>query len=145
MKIGTVMLLAALGFAAFYYTGLGVAGNDLLVIFKGFSIDSINTFTITVTLQNVSNATIQLNSLAATVTIDGDTLGNVSYFGNPISVGPNSQVDIPLKLNVSFLSLPGEIKDLMNNLGGNHTIEVKGNFNANNIPLPLDVSDVISV
>lgn len=145
MKTGEALLLAAVGYGVIYYTGLGVAGNDLQVVFKGFSIDSITQFTVTLTIQNVSNATIQINSLAADVTVDTSDLGNVSYFGSPITIGANSQVDIPLKLNLSLFAVPAIVKDIMNNLGNSYKISVDGNFNANNIPLPLHLSDTITV
>ena len=143
MKTGSVVLLAGVGFAIYYFAGLGVAGNDLLVVFKGFQFNNISNITITFTLQNVSNSKIIFNSLAATVYLNGDTLGNISGF-QQVEIPANSQQDLPLTFNVSLLSLPSIATDLMNNLGGNYTLRVKGNFNANNIPLPLDVSEVIN-
>lgn len=143
MKTGSVVLLGALAFGIYYYAGLGIAGNDLLVVFKGLQFNNISNITITLTLQNVSNSSIMFNSLAATVYLNNDTIGNLSGF-QQVEVPANSQRDIPLTFNISLFTAPAVIKDMMNNLGGNYTIRVKGNFNANNLPLPLDVSQVIT-
>jgi purine-nucleoside phosphorylase len=139
MKLGNIVLLGLGGYALYYYSRLALAGNDLQVVFKGFGIQSISNYTITLTVQNTSNALIVLNSLAADVQINDSDLGNVSYFGSPIQIPANSQVDVPLTLNVSLLGVPAIVTQMLNNTG-TYTINVLGTLNANGVVLPLKLS-----
>ena len=137
------LLIAGLGLAAWYWGKLGQAANVVNVVFNGIQVNGLTSFTLNFVIQNVSNAIVSVNSVAANVTANGTTIGNASYFGNPITIPANSQQSVPLQFAVSLLGLPNAIIQLISNLSAgtnsNITFEAKGNMNINGLVLPLDV------
>ena len=144
MKIFPAIAVGAGLYALYYYSKLGLAGRDMQVVFKGFSIQGITNYTITLAVQNVSNSLIEVNSLAADVTVNGNSIGNLSTF-QKTDIPANSEVNLNLKLNVSLLGLPSIIADIINNQQGVYTVVVDGNMNVNNIVVPLNVNDQITI
>lgn len=141
MKPITLLLLAGGAGLIWYFTQLGVAGNVVNIVFQGVQIKSLNDFGLQFLVQNVSNAPIIVNSMSANVTLNGNTLGNASYFGSPFSVPANSEQLINIAFKPSLISLPGDISNLLNNgTGGSLEFAATGNMNVNNLVLPINVS-----
>jgi LEA14-like dessication related protein len=144
MKTGTVLLLGVGAVAAYYFAQLGKAGSTMQIVLSGVQVNSVTDYVITLTFQNVSNATVKINSFTGVVSINDNQVGNVSEFG-PVIINPNSQQAINIHFSPSLLSLPGAIRDLLNNSGGELVFNVNGNANVDNLVLPVNVSDTVTV
>lgn len=144
MKTGTALTVLALGVAFYYFAQLGTAAATVQIVFSGIQPMGLLKYRLNFIIQNVSNATVDLNSLAADVTINGNDVGNISKFGTT-QIGPNSQTTIDADLNVSLLSLPGAIRDLLTNSHGTFDFRVIGNMNINTLVLPVDVEQTINI
>jgi hypothetical protein len=146
MKTGTVVLLAVAGLFAYHILGLGVAGGVAQLVFQGITANGPLNFTLNFIVQNVSNTTINFNSMAGTVTINGNNVGNVSSFpAVPVPIPGNSQQPVNVNLDLSVLGLVGEIATLLQTPGTTLNFEVKGNLNANAVIIPFDVTQQISI
>lgn len=145
MKTGTVIAIGLGAAAVWYYSQLGVAAAVVQVVFSGVTIRSLTDYTLNFMIQNVSNATIELNSMTGVVSVNGNPLGNVSEF-KLVQVPPNSQAPMNIDFEVSLLSLPGDIEDIVNNKSGNNNLDFKvvGNMNVNNLVLPLTVEQTVT-
>lgn len=88
-------------------------------------------------VQNPTNNSLQVTSLAGTVYVNGTAAGNLSDF-TPALIAPNSQTPIQLTYTPSLF---GAISSVLNQLtnGGGVNIEVKGTANVNSIPIPVDI------
>jgi LEA14-like dessication related protein len=116
----------------------------LEIVFDGISFQSITSYTISIKVQNVSNATLVLNSLTGVVSINGNDLGNVSSF-QTVEVAPNSEQVINIKMDLSLLGIPGLIQNVINSVRGTYTFELKGHANVNNLLLPFDLTNEITI
>lgn len=145
MKTSTLLLIGA-GLVAYELFNLGVATGTAQFVFDGVTINSITNFTVSILVQNVSNATVNLNSLAASIDLNGTQIGNASFFpATPTVILPNSQQDVRLTVNPSLLSLPQAIIDAVNNPGVSLDFNVSGNANVNGLVLPFDLDKTVSI
>ncbi len=142
-KIIPFLALAAGVGALIYFSNLGVGANDLQILLNNVQINGISDIKITLTIQNVSNATLNIKSMTGTVTLNGSTIGQVSSF-TPVDVEPNSQQNIVVTLNPSLVSLPGVVMSLLNQTGKQLDFVVAGNVNLNNLVVPFSVADSIT-
>lgn len=145
---GNTLLFIGLGVAAVYFFGLGQAGNDLQIIFQGVQFHNVNNIQLQFVVQNVSNTAININSMTGVVTVNDNTLGNISTF-TPVSVPANSQAPVNVTLQVSLISLPGALVDLFTNSGGELDFNATGNVNIggliHNIIVPFNLDKTITV
>ena len=141
MKTGTVLLLGGLAVGAYYLSQLGVAANTVNIVFNGATPASLTQWQLQVVVQNVSNAAVNLNALSGNVMLNGNNVGNVSYFPTaPAQIAPTSQQVLNLQLNLNLLSLPTAIQNLIQSPAGNTlNFEIVGNANINSLVLPFDV------
>lgn len=144
MKTGTLLLIAAVAFLGYEALQLNTASNTLQVIFNGVQINGPLNYTLNFIALNVSNATVNLNSLAADVTINGNDLGEVTNF-TPIVIQPNAQTPINVTLQPSVLSIPGTVQALLNQPTGTFDFKITGNMNVNSLVLPLNLEKTITV
>lgn len=144
MKTGTLLVVGAIAFLGYEFLQLNTAGNTLQVVFQGVQVNGPLNYTLNLIVQNVSNATLALNSLAADVTINGNDLGNVSNF-TAITIQPNSQTPVNVTLQPSILSIPGTVQALLANPTGSFDFKITGNMNVNSLVLPLNVEKVINI
>lgn len=94
---------------------------------------------ITVIVQNTSNATLQVNSIAANVFSNNTLIGNISQF-QPITIPGNSQVALPVK--VTFF-LMGAVSDIINAFQLGHfsqTLVFDGQVNVGGVQGALKLS-----
>jgi len=139
MKAGGLILLGLGAYAVYYFSGLAVAAAVLNVVFDDIQFNGVNSLTLYFKLQNVSNSTLIINSLEGDVTINGNDLGNVSFFpGQPLQVLSNSETRIGVNLNIGLLSLPGTIKSLLSKGSGTFDVIMTGHANINNQVVPID-------
>lgn len=144
MSLGKTVLVGLGLYSAYYYAKLAFAGSDLQIIFKGFSIQNLSQYKITLTCQNTSNTLIVLNSLSAAVSINGNNLGQLSNFQGGVNIPPNAQTDVDVFLNISYFSIPSIMTNFIQNLKGTYDIAINGTINANGVVYPINIDNVIS-
>ena len=95
-------------------------------------------------VQNTSNITFTISSLAANVLSDGTLIGNISDF-TPVQIPGNSQGAIPLTLTLQPIGLANEIISMINGGSGSRTILIQGSVNANGMQQPLSIQYKVGV
>lgn len=141
---GTVLLLIGGGIALWYYAGLARAGELMQVVFKTVTFNNLTSLNIILGIQNVSNTTININSLVGTVTMNGSTIGSISSF-TPTSVPGNSEQQLSVQFDLSVLGLPGIISNIINNPSQQYTFAITGNANVNGLPVPISDTEQFSL
>jgi len=89
-------------------------------------------------VQNPTNDSLQFQSLAGTVYINGTAAGTISDF-TPAIIAPNSQTPITLSYTPSIFGVAAAVINQLNN-GGGVTIGLKGSANVNGISIPVNVN-----
>jgi LEA14-like dessication related protein len=89
-------------------------------------------------VQNPTNDTLQLNSLAGSVFVNGTIIGNVSDF-TPRLITANQQTAIQLTYTPNLLGTAAAILNQVNN-GGGIQIAINGAANVNGISLPINLT-----
>jgi hypothetical protein len=146
MKALNVVLLVGGGLLAAHLLGLGVAGNTAQIVFDGITVNNPLNYTLSFLIQNVSNTTLNFNSLAGAVTLNDNPVGNVSSFPpQPVPIPGNSQTKVNVILDLSVLGTLSQALSEINNPGQTLNFEVKGNANVNSLVLPFDVTQSVTV
>lgn len=147
MKAGTLVLIVAAAGAAYYFEQLGVAGQTIQINFAGVTFKSITKLSLLFNIQNVSNAPVFVKALTADVTVNGDSIGSISAFptGTEGNIPATGQKQMAFDLDISIISLPGAVRDIINNSSGQLNFEVIGNANVNSLVLPFDLTKTVSV
>lgn len=131
---GLDVLLILAGAAGIYIWNLSRAANNLTYFpgnITGISLDGLTPVVYaTLVIQNTSNLTFTINSLAGSVTSNGTLIGNVSDFV-PVTVPANSQGQIPLTLRLQPLGLANDIIAILTGGVGKRDLVVAGSVNAN--------------
>lgn len=94
---------------------------------------------LTIQVQNTSNVSINLYSLAGQVYANNILIGNVSNF-SPVTITGNSQVLIPVTIQFFLI---GAVNDLIRSFQTNsfsQDISVEGYVNAANFQVPLKLT-----
>jgi LEA14-like dessication related protein len=144
MKLGTVALIATIGAGAIYLSNLGIAANTTTIIFSGVQIKSITDFMLSFMIQNVSNATIQFNSMTGMVSVNGSQLGNISTF-QAVTIPGNSQQQVNIEFQPSLLSIPGTVMSFIQSPGSTLDFNIQGNANVNSLVLPFNLDQTITI
>lgn len=145
MKVGTGILLGVGGLMLWEYFNLGVTGATMQVLLNGVSINSLTDWVVQLLVQNVSNSSLQVNSLNGTISVNGQDIGNVSDFTGTVTVPPNSQVPVNVHVTPSLISIPGTVMDIIEGGAGNLNFKVTGYANVNTNVLPYSVEKVIAI
>lgn len=137
-------VLAALGVMAglYFYNVQKSAGN--LVFFPGNITGlQLNGYSPVIlaelVVQNTSNLSFTVNSLAASVSSNGTLIGNVSNF-TPITVPGNNQATIPLQLVLQPIALVNNIIGIITGGSGKTEIKIDGSTNADGIQVPISLT-----
>ncbi len=89
--------------------------------------------------QNVTNGSLQFNALAANAFLNGTNIGNVSGF-QPVTIGPVSQVTIPLTIVVNATQIISDVIAILTGSAGvAANLEIKGTANVSGLILPVDI------
>ena len=142
MKTSTIALLAVGGGALYYFSQLGVAGATVQFVFTGIDLSRFPQLGIQVLVQNVSNATLELDAMSGQASVNGNNLGTVSYFpAQPAQILPRSQQIINFSAGLNLLSLPSTVQNLLNTPGsGPYNFALSGNANINGLVLPVNLT-----
>jgi LEA14-like dessication related protein len=99
-------------------------------------------FTVSLGIQNPSNTTFTVESIAGTLYSNGDPLGNISAF-DKIVIPPNDETVYPLNFRLSLIGVASDIIKIFTGGGTSQQIEFDGVVNANGIAVPLKFKYVI--
>jgi LEA14-like dessication related protein len=144
MKIGNALLIAGGLFLGYNLLQLVSAGSNVQVVFNGVTMNSPLSYTLDFLIQNVTNATVKLNALTGTVSINGTQVGNLSDF-QPVTIGPTSQQDIKMNLSLSPLGLAGSVAQLLTQTGQTLNFVVDGALNVDGIVFPFNVTNTLTI
>lgn len=148
MKAINIILLGALAFLGYQAYELAAGTGTMQVILADVTVQSPLNYLVTLTVQNVSNASITVNSMTGNVLINGGQLASISYLpgaGNGTVVPPNGQINIPVTASASLLSLPGDIQQLVQSGGQTVDFTVTGNVNASGFVLPFTLDKTVNL
>lgn len=141
-----VLFLA--GAAGLYLWNLSKAAGSLVYYpgnITGFSLSGFSpVVTADLIVQNTSNISFTITSLAGNVTTNGTQVGNISNF-TPIIIPANSQGAIPLTLTLQPIGAANEIIAIITGGVGSRDIKIDGSINANGIQQPLALSYKVGV
>lgn len=144
MKAVTWILVGILAFVGYEAYELAMGTGTLQFIFQGVNFNGLTNWTVNITVQNVSNATVTINSMTGNVLINGNQLASISSF-TPTTVPANGQINIPVTVQPSLLSIPGDVQQLIQTPGSNFDFSVQGNANVSGFILPFTLDKMITV
>jgi Late embryogenesis abundant protein len=146
MKTQNLVLLGVAAIVGLMYFGnLGVAGNVLQYYIQGVDFTGLTSGTIVLMVQNPSNATIKLNSMAGTISANNSTLGNISNFQGGILIPANQQIPVNITVNLSLTSMLGQWFQVLTQPTGQNQINfVIANINSGLI-VPFNINQTVNV
>lgn len=144
MKTGTILLIGAGAGLLYYISQLGIATNTVSILFEGIQAKSLTDFIVTMRIQNVSNVSVNVNSMTGTLSLFSNPVANLSDFTQR-TVPANGQVDIQLEAAIDLLNLPATIQSVFQNAGSELDFTIAGNANVSGLVLPFSLDKSISV
>jgi LEA14-like dessication related protein len=139
MKTSNIVLLGVGGYLVIRYFGnLGVAVNTISFILKTVNIKAVNNIQVILTVQNVSNANLTINSMAGDIMLNGEQFASISDFTQRMVPG-NSAIDIPINVRPNYSNLPSYITSMLNGQK-NFDFTIQGNANVNGLVFPFSLT-----
>lgn len=106
---------------------------------KGIKFDGITpVMTLGLAVQNTSNQTFQLNSIAGQIFANTYLIGNIGSFV-PQVIPANSQSVIYINARLSLIGIVTDIINQINNGTFTQEIELESNANIDNLQVPIDL------
>lgn len=131
-------LLLVAGVVALWAYSKAHTGANLQFLPLGASWDG-GSLHIQIGVQNPTNDSLQFQSFAGTVYINGTAAGNVSDF-TPAIIAPNAQTPVTLTFTPSLFGAAATVINLLNNGGNGVVIAVKGSANVNSLSVPVNLT-----
>lgn len=100
-------------------------------------VGSTPVLTVGVIAQNTSSSQFVIKSIAGNVTADGYSVGVVSFF-NPVTIAPNSQVQIFVQIRFFPLSIVQDIINAFQTNDFSQDVTFKGYANVDNFQVPIE-------
>lgn len=144
MRTSTILFGAAGLLLFVYISNLGQAIATISVIFKTVIINSPLNYTVVLTVQNITNASVTINSMTGVLNLYSNPIANLSDF-TPRIVPPNNQVDIPVTVSLSLLDLPEAVQNVITNQTNKLDFTVTGNINVSGLIVPFNLSNTITI
>ncbi len=139
---GLSVLVVLAGAAGLYFWNLSKAAGNLIYFpgnITGFQLDGISPIIyVDLIVQNTNNVSFTINSLAGNVLSNDTIIGNIKNF-TPIELAGNSQVAIPLTLQLQPIAIVGDIISIITGAVGERELRVHGTVNANGIQAGFDL------
>jgi hypothetical protein len=130
-------VLIGLGIAGLWLYSKAHTGSSLQFVPLGASWDG-GSLHVDIGVQNPTNDSLQLTSIAGQISVNGTGIGNVSDF-TPTLIAANRQTPITLTYKPSLLGIGLTILNQVNS-GGGVQIGVSGSANVNGIQLPVNLN-----
>lgn len=136
------LLIGAAAFAGYWFYSKSLAlarlvfspGSILGVNFTG----GVPSITVAVNVQNTSNSALELRSFAGNVSSNGTLIGNVYNF-LPVEIPGNSQVQMPVQIQLQILGITNDLIQSFTNGNFTQQIEIAGSANVNGFQLPVSM------
>jgi LEA14-like dessication related protein len=144
MKTSTFLLLGAGAYALYYLGNVGVATNTIQVIFSGVNIKSLTDYVVTMTVQNISNASLTVNAMSGNLLLNGNQVASMSDF-TPRVIPAAGQVNIDIEITPNLLDIPSAIQNLIQTPGQNLVFTAVGNVNVSGLVLPFNLDKTITL
>ena len=109
-------------------------GNVLTLDMQG----TAPVLTVSLLVQNTSNESFTLKSIAGDVYSNNFWVGNVSYW-YPQLIGPNMQSTLKLQIRFGLLGIVQDLISAFQNGNFSQVIDFKANANVDNIQVPIDI------
>lgn len=138
---GVTAILLLGGAAGLYLWTLSKAAGNLIYLpgsFTGFEWGLSPEISATLIVQNTSNLSFTINSIAANVLSDGTQVGNVKSFV-PTEIPSNSEAAVPIILTMQPIGIVNEIISIMTGGVGGRTVVISGSVNANGLQQAFSV------
>lgn len=148
MKTSTIALILAAGLAFVYFGNLGAASNVLQYYISTVDFTGITTGKIGLVVQNPSNASITLNSMAGTISANGTTIGNISNFQGGVLIPANQQTLVTVNVALSLAGLLSNLFTILTQPNGVNPVAfvIAGNANINGgMNVPFNISQTVTV
>lgn len=145
MKTLTAVALAAGGFLLYNAWEAANFANTVQVVFAGVDVQNLNSIVVKIVVQNITNASITVNSMSGNLLLNGDQLASISDFTQR-TIAPNSQTEIDVTASPSWLDIFANVQQLLSTPGSQLNFTADGNINISNLPmLPFTLDKTISV
>ncbi len=99
----------------------------------------VNGFQVVLGVQNTSNTTLQYNSFAGSLIVNGSAVGNVSDFtAQPIAA--NAETDLTINISANVLGIASQIMQQLQSGGtGIQSASLNGTANISGVQYPVNV------
>jgi LEA14-like dessication related protein len=139
MKGGAIALLAGLGLLGFWAYKKYITVVNLLFVPRGFDLAQ-NGFTVALGVQNTSNQSLQYNSFAGTLYINGSQVANVSDFSSKM-IAANAETPLSFVISPNILGLAQQvISQLQTGTAGVQSASLTGVANVSGQQYPVNVN-----
>jgi Late embryogenesis abundant protein len=139
MKNNTILILVLVAVVGYWaYTKYGAVSN-LLFVPRGINASG-GGFQVTLGIQNTSNTSLQYNSFAGSLIVNGSNIGNVTDFTQQTIIA-NGETDLVINVTANLLGLASQILQQVNS--GNVGIQsavLTGNANIGGTQYPVNVT-----
>ena len=129
----SAVILAAI-YGIYYYSKKAIAGTKLVILFSDLDLKNIQAPKIGLSIQNVTDTDINLESITGAIDVNGNTLANIQ-FNNPIVLSGKSIKKIYIDAMVSPANIPAVISFINSK---NNIVKFIGNANAEGLSIPID-------
>jgi hypothetical protein len=92
-----------------------------------------------ITVQNTSNQSFTLKSIAGELFANNYLIGNLSQF-TPLTINPNSEVVMYVDCRLSLLSIVGDIVNAIKTGAWSQNLELECMANVDNLQVPINIT-----
>ena len=138
MKSNTIIVLALVAvFGYWAYTRYGAVSN-LQFVPQGIQVAG-GGFEVTLGVENTSNVSLQYNSFAGSLIVNGTTVGNISDF-TPRAIAGNAVTPLTFNVNANLLGLATSIlSDINSGSTEINSASIQGTANIGGTQYPVNV------
>lgn len=144
IKTRDLLLYGAIGFAAWYLFRKSHAVSTLVYIPRGIGFGN-GGMQITIGVQNPTSTALTLRSIAGTVFLNGDSVGNISDFNAQV-IAPNQETPVTLVLSPNVFGIAQLATEAIKNGLDSASFSVSGfaNVDDNTFPVSFNFSPNIN-
>lgn len=142
MNTATTIAISAAAFIFYSLLRKGQALGQLVFhphSIKGIKMDGITpVMTLGLAIQNTSNQSFTLKSIAGELWANNYLVGNIASF-DPQTINANSEAVVYIKARMSLLGLVSDIINAIKNKTWKQTLELNSVANIDNLQVPIDI------
>lgn len=90
-------------------------------------------------IQNPTTGSLQFTAFAATATVNGNIIGNLSDFV-PTLIAPNSQTPVVLNFSPNYIGLASDVLNEIANPGSTVSIGLRGTATVQGVAIPVNIN-----